>query len=152
MVRVVAERESALPGDEVGRIVYDESRWPLVEVRWPPDPSAADLESHLHRLQGYLDQDRSFKLLYDVSLARPINSLERKQFIDFFSRNREALQQRCRAVAYVTRRAVHRGILTAIGWFIALPFPLETFATCEQGLAWLGEVPQHVDPPPSTRS
>lgn len=140
MVRVGTERESALPGAEMGGIVYDESRWPVVEVRWPPDPSAADLESHLHRLQGYLDRDLPFELLYDVSLARPINSLERKQFVDFFSRNREALQQRCRGVAYVTRRAVHRGILTAIGWFVTLPFPLEVFATCEQGLAWLDEV------------
>ncbi|MCP5055824.1 MAG: hypothetical protein GY937_03760 [bacterium] len=140
MARIVAEREAGLPRGGTEGIAYDEGQWPLVEIRWPPDPSTAELDAHLRRLQGYLDRGVPFKLLYDVSRTRPINSLERKEFVDFFSRNREALQLRCRGVAYITRKAVHRGILTAIGWFITFPFPLEVSATREQGLQWLRQI------------
>ena len=95
---------------------------------------------HIAYLQGYVDRDEAFQLLYDVGNARAINSLERKKFVDFFSENRQALEKRCRGVAYITQKKIHRGILTAIGWFITLPFPLEVFATREQGMEWLRQL------------
>jgi hypothetical protein len=45
--------------------------------------------------------------------------------------------QICVGCAYVSRSAVGRGILTALGWIVSPPFPMKTFDSLEPGLQWL---------------
>lgn len=129
---------AAAQDGDAGRaeILHDESAWPQVSVTWPPDFDEADLQSHIGRVQGYLGRG-PFTLLFDVTAARALTSVERQQFVTFFDTNQVAVEAHCRGVAYISPHKIHRGILTAIQWFVKMPFPLRMFASREDGLDWL---------------
>ena len=75
--------------------------------------------------------------LYEVLEPSSVDADRRRRVGQLLSARRDKLRQTCVGCAYVSRSALGRGVLTAVGWIVSLPFPLKAFDSLDPGLHWL---------------
>ncbi len=122
----------------VGAIEVDESRWPLVVIRWPAELiSDESIDAFLTRGRAHLARRERFASLHDGVRASGLNGKQRRRMAEHVTENREALARYHAAAAIVAPSSLVRGIITAVNWVAPPPFPQETFATFAQAEAWL---------------
>ena len=105
-------------------------------VTYPPHHRPDDVQRHVADLARLVDRNEPFVLLYDVTKAAPLTSLERRALTDFFRARNPDIERVCIAVAFITASPMIRGVLTAIRWSVALPFELQLFSDAAAGEAW----------------
>lgn len=119
-------------------IDVDESRWPLVVIRWPAGAiSDADIDAFLEASMAQLARGERFGSLHDGVRASGLDGKQRKRMSDHVNRNRGLLERWHVAAAIVASSAVVRGMITAINWVSPPPFPQRQFATRAEAEAWL---------------
>lgn len=121
----------------MAEIIVDESKWPLVVVRYPAEYDLQDWLTHGNRLNSILDREVPFAYIAETSMARPANSAERKISGDSHRARHAAWEKYCLGCGVVLRSAINRGVLTAIQWLHPYPYPMEAFATYEQAETWV---------------
>jgi hypothetical protein len=127
-----------MAGDSsVQKTLYDESRWPVVVVKTPPqimDDRA--FEEQCKQSFSYFDRGQSFGLVFDVRES-PTLSAERRRFIAELTDRRMAQHPDVRLVtAVVVSNAIQRGVVKAIAWLTRQPVPIEVVTTVGEGIAW----------------
>jgi len=119
-------------------IDVDDTRWPLVVIRWPSGAIAeTDVEEFLRRSVSHLGRHERFASLHDGVRASGLDSKGRKRMSDHVNANRELLKRWHVAAAIVSSSAMVRGVVTAVNWLSPPPFPQRQFATREEAEAWL---------------
>jgi hypothetical protein len=118
-------------------IEVDESRWPMVVIRWPATVTDADVEDFLARSMAQLERRQRYASLHDGVRASGLDSKQRARMSEHTNTHRDALGQWMVAAAIVSPSAVVRGIVTAINWLSPPPFPQRQFAMRSQAEAWI---------------
>ena len=113
----------------------DTYRFPLVEV-WMGDSGVDELRTHLREMNEVLTRGRA-GIVYDVRDANVLNPAERQIYMDYFNWRREFVTEHCACLGLVLDSPLKRGVLTAIQWAIAIPFPVRIFAKKPDAEAWV---------------
>ncbi|MEI8256553.1 MAG: hypothetical protein WCJ30_12845 [Deltaproteobacteria bacterium] len=117
----------------VAGIQLDMGEWPVVLLRPPTTISDGDLSAFLDWFQAMrAKRPEPIALIQDLTAQQQMSTAQRKLITD---RMRSG-QTPYLGLGLVFSSPVLRGVLTAILWFKARDYPVKTFRTVEEGLAW----------------
>jgi hypothetical protein len=134
---------SAVHGGPGGRIEVFDDHWPTVIVEWHGIVTAEMVEdafrTHLALAIRARDSDERIAWLTDLSEFDPLkaNAADRKRAARVLAVQQPTVAPHTLAEARVTSSAIVRGVLTAMGWLVHDPWPVNVVATREEALAWL---------------
>lgn len=99
----------------MGKIVIDQSRWPLVVLRYPDAFTDDEVRAHLEELRTVVTRKETFGLVSDTGNSAP-SVAQRQMFGKFQKDNQPSLKQYCVGNAVVVKSAAQRGVMIAISW------------------------------------
>lgn len=120
-------------------VTLDESRWPLIEIRYPDAFGSDDWAVLIEGLVGILKRDQPFAVINDVRSGAAPNALQRKQVADMYKAHPDLVKRNWLGTAFVTDSPIARGALTAVTWLIPQPHPVKVFSKYAEGEAWAQE-------------
>jgi hypothetical protein len=103
----------------------DKSDAPIIVAAFSRDYTTKDIAQFLLQLRELALSKKPFFVIFDLTSARPLMAPERKMFADALTRDYSSYQEYMRGAAIVTTNFVHRGVLTAVAWFVKIPFEVE---------------------------
>lgn len=118
------------------QVPIDETRWPLVSVRWAGAISDQWMHEFLAKMNEWLARRERFALLLDSRGARGISPESRKLLIGHMKDNAE-LTARYLVQAIVLDNLMQRTLFYGINLIFPNPFPSKVFADVEEASAWL---------------
>ncbi|MBW1757100.1 MAG: hypothetical protein JRJ80_13135 [Deltaproteobacteria bacterium] len=136
-------RTSSPPlGREDAGLIFDESAWPLVYVRYPSNGLDDEgLEVFIERVMSYLRRRDKFACLIDcrgMTMAHTAN--QRRRLTNWFAEPElQRLSPHAIAMAVLFRSALIRGALTAVNWIKPPPAPVKAFGSVAESAPWLRE-------------
>jgi len=120
-------------------ITFDESRWPLVVVRYGVNVDENEFEELLSRLDKNVRRTAAARqkttLIYDSTSGYQASPRIRKRQAEWMKANADITRLNCVGIGFVIDSSLVRGILTAILWLSDMPAPytvVGTFAEAEQ--------------------
>jgi hypothetical protein len=121
------------------RVHYDGSKFPLIVTEWP-DGQVEDesLDAWMRRCEDDWQKGRQIALHIGMH-PTTMTAVQRKRVSEFTKINTERLAEVVVAAAIVSESAAVRGLITAINWFAAPPFPQRIFARRNEAEGWLGD-------------
>jgi hypothetical protein len=134
-------RSSSPPGGrEDGGLIFEESAWPLVYVRYPSNGlNDQGLEVFLERVMSYLRRRDRFACLIDcrgMTIAHTAN--QRRRIAEWLAEPElQRLSPHAIAIAVLFRSALIRGALTAVNWIKPPPAPVKAFGSVADSAPWL---------------
>jgi hypothetical protein len=134
----------------MGKIQFDESRWPIVVVRYPSSLEARDWDDHLSRVIRYVERDRPWGMINDSRGAGHPNAAQRQGIVNLYDRHEELVRKNWRGTAIVCDSKITVGVLTALTWVRPPPHPFRPFSSYDEGTRWVesmfrpGELPADV--------
>jgi len=117
---------------------WDESRWPIVEARFPDGPfGKVVMEEYARRACGVLDRHEPFAVVVVHQNEGAGMDKEARAVAATMNQAREAeFREYQRALAVVSTSMVARTALTAISWIAPFPYPAKAFKRREEAVAW----------------
>jgi len=134
-------RSSSPPGArEDGGLIFEESAWPLVYVRYPSNGlNDQGLEVFLERVMSYLRRRDRFACLIDcrgMTIAHTAN--QRRRIAEWLAEPElQRLSPDAIAIAVLFRSALIRGALTAVNWIKPPPAAVKAFGSVADRAPWL---------------
>lgn len=116
----------------------DTTRFPLVVITLPPVVTTANIDAHCARLDRELFSLGRYAVVVDArrvdegSFRAPM----RKYAGETYAQHDVKFRRYCISESYVISSAMQRGLLTAIRWLQAAPWPTANFGTMEEAEAW----------------
>jgi hypothetical protein len=120
----------------VGSIVIDDSRRPIIVVRFDGLVSDAEFERYLGELEAQLEPGQRVCTILDARLAGRAPPRQRKLQADWLARNAGRLRESSVGSVFVITSALVRGVLTAIMWLQPMPVPHAVVATMDEAERW----------------
>jgi hypothetical protein len=120
----------------MGKIHFDDSRWPIVVVRYPSRIDPRDWDEHLTRVIGYVKTDLPWGMINDSRGAAHPTATQRQGIIDLYDAHEELVRKNWRATAIVCDSKVIVGVLTALTWVRPPPHPFRPFSDYGEGARW----------------
>ena len=120
----------------VDRFTIDDSRWPFVIFRIPPESPDAVVVEMMARMGAVLERGRC-AFVYDVPQFVMPNPRQRRLLVDGLraARARHPNHIVCNAVA--TRLGpMMTGMITAVSWLMAASEPTRVFQSVDDAVAW----------------
>ena len=122
-------------------IEVDESRWPLVVVRFRGKLEDRELSAYLNKLALNLKRAERARtktaILFDAPDGVGTTAMQRKAQSDWIDANRLQASMWCAGYAFALPSAALRGVLQAILWLSPMPAPHTIVKTSAEGEAWL---------------
>ncbi|WP_257452414.1 STAS/SEC14 domain-containing protein [Archangium lipolyticum] len=119
--------------------IFDDSRWPLLRIRFPRVLSATEYESFLGTFADYLLRSEKLLLYIDLSRVGMVPIEQRWRQVEWFEQYDQRLREQVLGSALVITSPVIRLALSAITYFKPLPNPVAIFARPEEAEAWAAE-------------
>jgi hypothetical protein len=121
-------------------LIFDESAWPLVYVRYPSNGlNDEGLEVLIERVMSYLRRRDKFACLIDcrgMTMAHTAN--QRRRITEWLAEPElQRLSPHAIAMAVLFRSALIRGALTAVNWIKPPPVPVKAFGSVAESAPWL---------------
>ena len=116
-------------------VAVDESRHPLIIVRFEPPIGDADVTAFGAAMDALLKREQLHALCFDTGGLTALSAGQRAQMVAL-SKATEAQSKRfvvCSCVALTS--ALGRGVITAINWFAPPPFEQRFFKTLDECVA-----------------
>ncbi len=121
-------------------IECDESRWPLVLIRYKATVDESEFPTLLAKQIASSKRALTEKvlqwLIYDASLGYHASPKVRHLQAQWMETNKELLRLTVGGVAMVFTSPLTRGVLTAIMWVTSMPYPHTVVATVPDAEAW----------------
>ena len=119
-------------------ISIEESRRPLIAMRFDGEMSDALVQAHVEAVRGVLDRGERFALIRDPSrVSGPPSALQRRIMAQHFREDRLRLARLWVGAAFlIPSSSLVRGALTAILWIQPLPHPHTVVSNFESAEAW----------------
>lgn len=136
---------NAVHGGPDGRIEVFADHWPIVIVEWhgivTPEMVEHAFRTHLALAIRAREGNVKIGWLTDLSAFDPLkaSAADRKRAARVLAVQQPAVAPHTLAEARVAGSAVVRGVLTAMGWLVRDPWPVNVVETREEGLTWLRE-------------
>lgn len=121
------------------RAHFDDSRWPLLILRFPGTLPVRGQEECLATLVDYLRRGDKVLLLMDLSRIGLVPLEQRWRQVEWFEAHEHLLRERVLGTALVLTSAIVRLSISAILYFKPLPLPLATFNDFVSAEAWATE-------------
>jgi hypothetical protein len=119
------------------KIMFDDSCWPMVVVRYPKQIVHEDFLAHLERVVGYVQRDEPWGMLNDSRGAAHPNASQRQAIASFYDAHELLVRKNWRGTAVVFDSPMIAGVLTALTWLRPTPHPFKAFSSYEDGERWL---------------
>lgn len=117
----------------------DRDRWPVVLLHVVGGgDQAPDFDSFLRALEMTQERQGRIVVVLDLTHARP-DPKRRQAIINWVQQNRDAVDRRILGIGVVAPSAIQRGLVTAVRWFVKMPFPIEVFPARRAALGWAEE-------------
>jgi hypothetical protein len=122
-------------------IELDESRHPLVLVKYPPDLTVDDVREVFRRYQAISERGAKVGYLIDFLEFNPVTAPadQRRTAAEIFSEYKHVLAKVTVCEARVVKNRLSRGILTAFDWLTPSSWPRANFANRDEAEAWMNE-------------
>jgi len=121
----------------MSKILFDDSRWPLVVVRYPKKIDHADFMAHLDRVTGYVLRNEPWGMINDSRGAGHPNAVQRQAIASFYDAHEATVRANWRGTAIVFDSPIIAGVLTALAWLRPPPHPFKAFSNFDEGERWL---------------
>jgi len=123
----------------------DETKWPLVTVRWEGVMTDAALSGFLVQIDTWLDRGQPFGLLLDARGAQGFSPEQRARVISHM-KQRAALTAKLLFQATVIDNLVQRTLFYGINLIFPNPFPSKVFGDLAPAHTWLSSMLAPVTP------
>ncbi len=120
----------------MGSIVVDDSRRPILVVRFEGLVSDAEFETYLGDMEAQLKPGERVCTILDARVAGRAPPRQRKMQADWLARNAARLRQCSVGSVFVITSPLVRGVLTAILWLQPMPVAHAVVATMEEAERW----------------
>ena len=117
-------------------IEEDESRFPLVVIRFNGVASDAEFEGYLDRQSARIARDQVNAIVIDARRAGATPAKQRRRQAQWMREHAATLARWSVGTAFVIDSAMVRGLLTAILWVQPMPTPHVIVTTMEQAESW----------------
>ena len=119
-------------------IQVDDSRFPLVVVRFVGPNTDEEFRSYLQAMDRLLEDSRGFYgLLYDATEARMPSGRQSRMQTAWMEANEDAIRRSSVGTAFVISSVAIRGVLRAILMMQSMSTPYRVEATVAAAEAWL---------------
>ncbi len=122
-----------------GPFVAELSSFPLLVMASPSllHFDRVSVPSFFHCVDQGLARDVRFAVLHDARAMPHADDLQRQHFMQLVDARRPDLVKHVTAYAAVVASPLERGQITAVMWFVKLPFPVRLFTTETAARTWL---------------
>lgn len=124
----------------MAEIIVDDSRWPILRIRFPAEYTQAEWSAHVVKVLAAARRGQPFVIVNDARKAQGPNAKQREELAR--STQDRYFRAHIRAVAIIVDSPVLRAIATAISWISPFPFPFEHVANEHDALEF---VLKHLD-------
>jgi hypothetical protein len=122
------------------KIELDDTRWPIVVVRYPK--VAIDDDDFARLIEGvtsYIHRREPWGMLNDTRDAAIPNRAQTKAIVAMYDANEALVRQYWRGTALVFDSPLFAAVVTTISWLRPPLHPLKTFRRYDDAVAWLDE-------------
>jgi hypothetical protein len=121
----------------MSRILIDDSRWPLVFLRYPATFTDAEWEEHLARVVQFVRRDEPWGMLNDSRGAAAPNAKQRKRVSEMYISHEPFVRRNWRGTAVVFDSLLVAGAVTAISWLQPPMHAFKATSDYDAGLEWV---------------
>lgn len=127
------------PGVHEFGLIFDETAWPLLYVRFPSKPLSDDgFEHFISRYTEMVERRVLFATILDSrGLSTAITAQQRKRLTLWFDVTGELAGQYHFGIAVLMSNAIIRGALKAVTWVAPIPVPIMPFASVSDSAPWI---------------
>jgi glyoxylase-like metal-dependent hydrolase (beta-lactamase superfamily II) len=120
----------------MARILVDDTLWPIVRVKLPPEQTDDEMRLYLDELRALRERRQPYALIIDANDSRGFTASQRKLQAEYIESGVELTRRYLKAFAFVAESAIQRGMMTAIFWLRRPEWPHAFFATVEEAKEW----------------
>ena len=133
--------EAKLGAHQFG-LIFDETAWPLLYVRFPSKPlSDAGFEYFIERYTLMVERRIPFATILDSrGLTTAITANQRKRLTEWFEVTGELAGEHHFGIAVLIGNALIRGALKAVTWLAPIPVPIQPFGSIADSEPWVREI------------
>jgi hypothetical protein len=123
-------------------LIFDETAWPLLYVRFPSKPlSDEGFEYFIERYTAAVELRVPFATILDSrGLTTAITAHQRKRLTEWFDVTGELAGQYHFGIAVLMSNAIIRGALKAVTWIKPIPVPIEPFGSIADAAPWVRKI------------
>ena len=134
--------ETTSPGVREFGLIFDESAWPLLYVRYPSKPlSDEGFEHFIRRYTEFVERRVAFATVFDSrGPATAITAQQRKRLTTWFDVTGPLASEYHVGIALLVRNGLIRGALNAVTWLKPIPVPLKSFGSIAESVPWVRQI------------
>jgi hypothetical protein len=121
-------------------IAFDDSRWPLVIIRYGTEVDEQEFEELLRLLDENIKRSLAARhktcVIYDSTSGYQASPRIRKRQAEWMKQQSMATRVSCAGIAFVITSAMVRGVLTAVLWLSELPTPYTVVGSMHEAERW----------------
>jgi len=123
-------------------LIFDESAWPLLYVRFPSKPlSDEGFEYFIVRYTDLVERRVPFATILDSrGLSTAITAQQRKRLTEWFEVTGELAGEHHFGIAVLMSNAIIRGALKAVTWVAPIPVPISPFGSITEAAPWIRKI------------
>jgi hypothetical protein len=132
----------ARPGVHQFGLIFDDTAWPLLYVRFPSKPlSDEGFEYFIERYTAVVERRISFATILDSrGLTTAITAHQRKRLTEWFDVTGDLAGEHHYWIATLIGNALIRGALKAVTWVKPIPVPIRPFGSIADAAPWIREI------------
>ena len=132
----------ARPGVPQFGLIFDDTAWPLLYVRFPSKPlSDEGFEYFIERYTAVVERRIPFATILDSrGLTTAITAHQRKRLTEWFDVTGDLAGEHHFGIAPLISNALIRGALKAVTWVKPIPVPIRPFGSIADAAPWIREI------------
>jgi hypothetical protein len=132
----------ARPGVPQFGLIFDDTAWPLLYVRFPSKPlSDEGFEYFIERYTAVVERRIPFATILDSrGLTTAITAHQRKRLTEWFDVTGDLAGEHHFGIATLISNALIRGALKAVTWVKPIPVPIRPFGSIADAAPWIREI------------
>jgi hypothetical protein len=123
-------------GFAMAAVQVDETRWPLVTIKFPATLRDEDMATYLGSLKRFRERREPYALVVDTSGAAPLTARQRRMQAESITEGNPIARNYLRGIAFVVDSQIRRGVLTAIFWLTCPDWRHEIFFERDHAIVW----------------
>lgn len=127
---------SSVGSGEGHRFVLDVSEWPVARFS-SEGTGEISVDDMFERFDSCLAKAEPFVSLHDLRQMPHPSALNRRDFVAAVKDRAEPLERYLLGHAALVKNSLQQGVVTAVMWFLDLPFPVRVFTSEGDALVWL---------------
>ncbi len=120
----------------MSKIVFDDSRHPLISIVWPPEYTTADVADFVVQAKKLVMNRERIAIINDVLRTRAPTAIERKMITDGVGATSNYYRNYVAGWSDVLHNPFIRGVITAILWVSPPVYPHKVHVSLAEAEVW----------------